>query len=68
MADSPDFIKDAVEGRDMDPRDLEPYFSQWMLALTQYDLRRKAEIALVLAYQSRMIDEARGLKKRDGDG
>ena len=63
MTDSPDFIKDAVEGRDMFPGDLEPYFSQWVLALTQYDLHRKAEIALVLAHQSRMIDEVRNEKK-----
>jgi len=37
------------------PRDLEPHFSQHMMALTAEELYRKAEIAIELAYRDKRI-------------
>jgi len=63
MTDMPPvaIIKKAL---DANPRDLEPHYIWWVSCMTSEDLHSKSDIACVLAYQSKQIDELRELVKK----
>lgn len=40
----------------VNPKSLEPYYSEHVMAMTEEDLHSKADIAAQLAYRDKMID------------